>query len=78
MNWVTGLMVYAIVWWVVIFAVLPWGVRVPDEPEPGHASSAPDKPMLWRKAAITTVVSAVIWFAIYLVIESDLISFRPT
>jgi hypothetical protein len=50
MNWVTGLLVYVVVWWIAFFMVLPWGVKVPDEPEPGHASSAPDRPMLWRKA----------------------------
>lgn len=61
----------------VIFAVLPWGVKVPDEPEPGHAASAPERPMLWRKAAITTVIAAVIWLLVYYLIESDLIQFRP-
>jgi predicted secreted protein len=62
---------------VVIFAVLPWGVKVPDKPEPGHAPSAPERPMLWRKAAITTVIAAVIWLLVYYLIESDLIQFRP-
>lgn len=70
-------MVYGIIWWVVIFAVLPWSVKVPDEPEPGHAPSAPERPMLWRKAAITTVIAAVIWLLVYYLIESDLIQFRP-
>ncbi|MGF1609517.1 MAG: DUF1467 family protein [Kiloniellales bacterium] len=76
MTWVTGLMVYAIIWWVVLFAVLPWGVHVPDRQEPGHATSAPEKPMLWRKAAVTTAISAVLWLIAYYLIESDLISFR--
>lgn len=61
----------------VIFAVLPWGVKVPDKPEPGHAPSAPERPMLWRKAAITTVIAAAIWLVVYYLIESDLIQFRP-
>jgi predicted secreted protein len=61
---------------VVIFAVLPWGVRVPDEHEPGHASSAPERPMLWRKALITTVIAAVIWLGVYFVVDSELISLR--
>lgn len=69
-------MVYAIIWWVVIFAVLPWGVRVPEEHEPGHATSAPEKPMLWRKAAITTVISAIIWVGVYLIVQSDLVPLR--
>jgi predicted secreted protein len=61
---------------VVIFAVLPWGVRVPDEHEPGHATSAPERPMLWRKALITTVIAAVLWVAVFFLIESDLIPLR--
>ncbi len=76
MSWFTGVMVYVIIWWVVLFTVLPWGLRVPDEAEPGHASSAPEKPMLWRKAAITTAIATVLWGVAYYLIESDLISFR--
>ena len=59
-----------------IFAVLPWGVKVPKNPDPGHATSAPEKPMLWRKLAITTLISALLWGVAYLVIASDLISVR--
>ena len=76
MNWVTGLLVYVVVWWIAFFMVLPWGVKVPDEPEPGHASSAPVRPMLWRKALITTAIAALVWVAIYTVIESGLLSLR--
>lgn len=57
--------------------VLPWGVKVPDEHEPGHATSAPERPMLWRKAAITTVIAAAIWLVVYYLIESELIQLRP-
>ncbi len=69
-------MVYVVIWWVVIFAVLPWGVRVPETHQPGHATSAPEHPMMWRKAAITTAISAVIWIGVYLVIQGDYLSFR--
>lgn len=69
-------MTYLIIWWVVIFAVLPWGVKVPENPDPGHATSAPEKPMLWRKLAITTLISALLWVVAYLIVESDLISVR--
>ena len=27
MNVATGIAIYFIIWWVVLFAVLPWGVR---------------------------------------------------
>ena len=60
-----------------LFAVLPWGVKVPENPEKGHATSAPERPMLWRKAAITTLISGVIWVGVYFLVVSDLIAVRP-
>lgn len=76
MGWATGIAIFATIWWVVIFAVLPWGVRAPDQIEKGHASGAPADPQLGRKALITTAISIVIWLGIELVVRSDLISFR--
>ncbi len=77
MNWFTGVLVYVMIWWVVLFTVLPWGVRVPDEQEPGHATSAPAKPMIMRKFLVTTVIAAVLWALAYYLITSEVISFRP-
>jgi predicted secreted protein len=77
LGWLSGILVYLVVWWLVIFMVLPWGVKPPDNPEPGHATSAPDRPMLWRKVAITSVITAVVWGIIYLAIENSWVSFRP-
>lgn len=77
MTLFTGILVYVVVWWLVFFTVLPWGIRVPEKQERGHAESAPEKPMLWRKALITSLIAAVIWGATYAVIEADLVSFRP-
>jgi len=75
-TWFTGTMVYVIIWWLVLFLVLPWGVHVPDEHEPGHATSAPAKPMMWRKTLITTLIAAVFWGITYWLIESDLLTLR--
>ena len=76
MNWFSGILVYIIVWWLVLFMVLPWGARRPEDPEPGHAESAPAEPRMALKFTVTTVLAAVVWVAIYLIVESDLISFR--
>ncbi len=77
MTWFTGVVVFLIIWWVVLFAVLPWGVRTPENPETGHATSAPVKPMLWRKVLVTTLITGVLWGIAYWLITSDLISLRP-
>ena len=78
MNWFTGVMVYVILWWLVWFMMLPIGVKVPDEVGKGHAASAPANPNLGIKAAATTLISGALWGAVYLVIASEVISFRPS
>ena len=77
MNWLTGILVYVMIWWVVLLTVLPWGVRVPDNPEPGQASSAPRNPMMWRKVLVTTFISALLWGVAYWLIDSDWLTLRP-
>ncbi len=57
MGWVTALALFFLVWWVVLFAVLPWGVRPPDNPGLGHEPGAPEFPDLKKKFWITTGVS---------------------
>ncbi len=78
MNWYTGLATYAIIWWLVMFMVLPWGVRriEPKDLGEGDDPGAPAKPRMWLKAAITTVASGVIFALVYLVVVSGVISFR--
>jgi predicted secreted protein len=69
---------YFIVWWLVLFTILPIGVRAPgegDEVTPGQADGAPVQPYLLRKFLATTVISAVIFAIVYAVITYRLISF---
>ena len=77
MTWVQGVVAYVVIWWVVIFAVLPFGIRPAEEGDIGHAAGAPANPRLWLKAGVTTVVAAVLWVCLFLLVRSDLISFRP-
>lgn len=76
MNWVTGAMVYIIIWWLVLLMTLPFGITPQEDPVPGTVVSAPAQPRLWLKAGITTVVSALLWGVFYLVVRLDLVSFR--
>jgi predicted secreted protein len=72
-----GIVIFVIVWWMVLFTVLPWGIRREESPEDGHEPGAPANPRLWLKAGITTLIACVIWGIIYWVIASDLIHFGP-
>ncbi len=76
MGLATGIMVYVVIWWLVLFTVLPWGVRAPDNPEPGHATGAPEKPRILLKFAVTTVIAAVVFAALYWFIDQGFVSFR--
>lgn len=79
MTLVTGLATYFIVWWLVLFTVLPFGARSHHEAdarvEPGNAPSAPLKPRILFKFAITTIISAAVFALLYAVIEYRLIDF---
>jgi len=78
-NWVTGIVVYALIWWTVLFAVLPFGVRSADaEATPGGWGGAPTNPRILRKALITTVLATALWGVAYLLITTNWISFRAS
>ncbi len=64
-----GILVYVMIWVVVLFLVLPWGVCIPDQVERGHATSAPENPHIGLKFLITTVFSAFLWVIAYLVMS---------
>ena len=74
MDFVSGLVVFILLWWWVFLMSLPFGVKMPDEVESGHATSAPEKPMLRRKIAISTAIASVLFTIIYWIIASGLVS----
>ena len=78
MDWATALATYAIIWWLVMFMVLPWGVRRidPEDLGEGDDPGAPANPRILLRAAITTVAAAVIFGLIYVVFISGVFSFR--
>jgi predicted secreted protein len=78
MDWFGAAVVFAIVWWLILFMVLPFGAAPPDEVEPGMATSAPAKPRMGVKLAITTVLAALVTALIVWLIDSGLIQLRPT
>ena len=80
MNWASGVVVYVILWWLLFFMALPFGVKPPHEAgqqaEAGHEAGAPLRTHLWRKVGATTVIAALLWGIAYWLIASDLITFR--
>lgn len=69
MQTLTFAAIFFVTWWLCLFIVLPFGVKTQQEDEDGTVlgttESAPARPMLLRKALITTVVASVVVGALY-------------
>lgn len=69
MDWFTGIIVFLLIWWLTIFAVLPFGIK-------RDKTGRPNDPKLKQKFLATTALSVLIWLLVYALIEADIISFR--
>lgn len=63
-----GLAVYFIIWWIVLFAALPFGSKRTQveagEVAPGTEPGAPERPRFLRVIVLTTVIATSL-FALY-------------
>jgi predicted secreted protein len=75
----TALAIYFVVWWVVLFAVLPWGVRSQGEEGEvayGTDPGAPAVPRLWSKLGWTTVISALVFAVGWYLAANGILTFE--
>jgi predicted secreted protein len=77
MDWLGAAIVFAIVWWLILFMVLPFGAAPPDHVEPGMATSAPARPRMIMKVLVTTLLAALVTGLIAWLLDSGLIQLRP-
>jgi predicted secreted protein len=73
----TAIAIFFLIWWVVLFAVLPWGIRSQQEGGeivPGTDPGAPAIPNLIRKLVWTTIVSALVFAVCYIVYVQHLVT----
>jgi predicted secreted protein len=74
MSWSLSLALYIVIWWTLLFAVLPFGVRTQGEDGkvvPGTPASAPSRMNIKRVIIATTLVSAVVFALVRFVIASQ-------
>lgn len=76
---ITGhIVVFVVLWWLVLFTLLPVGVKTPEEAgeerEPGTPASAPVRPRIAFKMLLTTAIAAALWLLYWLVVTYKLIS----
>jgi predicted secreted protein len=77
MNIVSGFAIYFVIWWIVLFAVLPFDVASVglngETVELGHDPGAPVKPHLVKKAIVTTLISALLFLLGWWLLRSGIV-----
>jgi predicted secreted protein len=77
MSLTTAVAIYFIIWWTVLFAVLPWGVHSQEESgtvAPGTDPGAPALHRIGRKLVWTTAAATVVFAICYVVYTRRLIT----
>ena len=81
MSPITGIAIYLTLWWTVLFAVLPLGSKSHAEagikPPGGGDPASPVNPRLKEKFLLTTVVSAVIFAILFILLHFQVIPVTP-
>jgi len=78
MTFTFGLAIYFVIWWITLFAVLPFGLRTQDEEKeivPGTPESAPHKPRLLRTFLLNSLVAGVVFAVLWAAYEAKLLDF---
>lgn len=76
MSVTTAAAIYFLIWWVTLFAVLPFGVRPPHEEErvPGTDPGAPVAARILAKLGWTTLIASVIFALCYVVYVNRIVT----
>ena len=51
------IVIFVVIWWLVLFMVLPFGIQKDDEIVGGYDPGAPKNPMLKKKIILTSAIS---------------------
>ena len=79
MNITSAVVMFAVVWFLVLFVVLPLRLTTQGEAGevvPGTPKSAPRDEIVGRKARITTIWAIVVWAILVAIIQSGVITIR--
>lgn len=77
MNLTGAIVLYAVLWFLTLFVLLPFGEKSQAEAGeivPGTPAGAPSNPQLKRKAIWATIIAAVLWAVIAWVILGGVVT----
>ena len=75
-EFLKGFLIYVIIWWIVVFTILPIGVRKSDKTEKGHADGAPQHPQILKKFIITSLIAFFLWSIVFYLIKNQVFTFN--
>jgi len=76
MSITLSIALFFVIWWVTLFAVLPFGVRTQEEDGdvvPGTPESAPVAPRLARVFMINTIVASIVFALVWAIVTYEVI-----
>lgn len=79
MSITSAIVLFAVLWFLVLFVTLPIGLRTQGDDEeivPGTQAGAPNNFNLRRTALIVTAITVVLWAIVFTIIVSGWISVR--
>lgn len=71
----SALAIYFVIWWIVLFAVLPWGIRTQAEEGvivPGSEPSAPARMRPLQIVVATSLVAGVVFVGLLALLNSGI------
>ena len=76
MTIATAFFIYLLIWWTMLFTVLPLGVTRHGEEGRGFDAGAPAKPEMKKKLILNTILSAVILAVIQILVVTGVIDWH--
>ena len=78
---ITGsIIIYVMIWWVVFFSVLPFGIKSNKEifknTIEGNDPGAPKNPKIAKKFLITTIITSILFILIYYFVNNGFFNLR--
>lgn len=74
MSLLNAVFIYLLIWWTMLFAVLPLGVERNTDSHLGHDAGAPKDPQLKKKLLLNTALSAGVLAVIWILVELHVIT----
>lgn len=76
MSLLYAFFIYLLIWWVMLFTILPLGVELHGEDGKGYDRGAPKVANIRKKLILNTIVSAIILAIIWILVQVDVIRWR--